>query len=215
MDKVPHFPPKRFFSAIGSLFLTGLFTILPLTITLIVLTSVVRFIARWLEPINRILKPTFLGIVPYAEVVLIMCAIFGIGLIYRIFIVRSLIHAIDALFGSIPLISPIYSGVRQLLRAFNAQDGFTFKQVALVEFPRKGVYSIGFVTSKLPAHLNIEGSTELYGVYIPTTPNPATGFFVAVAEKECIIVDLTRQEAMALIMSGGIVQPERFTPKHP
>jgi uncharacterized membrane protein len=103
--------------------------------------------------------------------------------------------------------------VRQLLHAFNAQDGFTFKQVVLVEFPRRGIYSIGFVTSKLPAHMNVEHESSYYGVYIPTTPNPATGFFVLVAQEECTVIDLTRQEAMALIMSGGIVQPERFMQK--
>jgi uncharacterized membrane protein len=215
MDKVDISSLRQAASVIGSLFVTGLFTILPLTITLIILSSVVRFIARWLEPVNRILQPTFLSAVPYAEVLLITVGILGIGLIYRIFIVRSLIHAIDALFASIPLISPIYSGVRSILRAFNAQDGFTFKHVVLIEFPRKGIYSIGFVTSKLPIHLTQHDSAELYGVYIPTTPNPATGFFVAAAQEECVIVDLTRQEAMALIMSGGIVQPERFTPKQP
>ncbi|HEV2917254.1 MAG TPA: DUF502 domain-containing protein [Candidatus Babeliales bacterium] len=204
---------KKIISTIGSLFITGLFIILPLTITLIVLNSVIRFISRWLEPIHRILQPTFLGVIPYAEIFLIFFTILLIGFIYRIFIIRSLIHAIDALFGSIPLISPIYSGIRQLLHAFNAQDGFTFKQVVLIEFPRKGVYSIGFVTSKLPVHLKPEDNTDLYGVYIPTTPNPATGFFVVASPSEYMVVDLTRQEAMALIMSGGIVQPDRFMSK--
>jgi uncharacterized membrane protein len=215
MNKSPKFSFKYILGTIGSLFISGLFTILPLTITLIILTSVFRFIARWLAPLNRFLGPTFLGTVPYAEVFLIFLAILGIGLIYRIFIVRSLIHALDALFGSIPLVSPIYSGVRQLIRAFSAQDGFTFKQVVLVEFPRQGVYSIGFVTSKLPDHLIPANSQPLYGIYIPTTPNPATGYFVAIAQEGFTVVDLTRQEAMALIMSGGIVQPERFTPKQP
>jgi uncharacterized membrane protein len=215
MNTPDTFSFKQIISTIGSLFISGLFTILPLTITLIVLNGVVRFIARWLEPLNRFIEPTFLGQIPYAEVFLIFIAIIGIGLIYRIFIVRSLIHALDALFASIPIVSPIYSGVRQLIRAFNAQDGFTFKQVVLVEFPRKGVYSIGFVTSKLPDHLTPKDGLELYGVYIPTTPNPATGYFIACAQEEFSVVDLTRQEAMALIMSGGIVQPERFTPKQP
>lgn len=205
-----HMGLKRILGVIGSLFLTGLFTVLPLAITIIVLNSVFRFIGRWLEPISRLLQPTLLGTIPYAEVLLTICTILFIGLIYRIFIVRSLIHGIDALFASVPLVSPIYSGVRQLLHAFNAQDGFTFKQVVLIQFPRKGVYSIGFVTSKLPVHFKPDESAELHGVYIPTTPNPATGHFVIASPDEYTVIDLTRQEAMSLIMSGGIVQPERF-----
>jgi uncharacterized membrane protein len=99
------------------------------------------------------------------------------------------------------------------VHALSAQDGFTFKHVVLVEFPRKGVYSLGFVMSKFPDHLSPQSTIPLYSIYIPTTPNPTTGFFILSPQHEFTIVDLTRQEAMTLIVSGGILQPERFATK--
>ena len=204
-------PLGSILSTIGSLFFSGLFAILPLTITLILLNVFFRFIISWLEPVHRLVQPTFLGTIPYVEVFLIIACIFLVGIIYRLLILRSIIHAIDALFIKIPLVRPIYSGVRQLVRAFSAKDEVTFKKVVLVEFPRKGIFSIGFLTSKFPSHLAPQKEKTFFNVYIPTTPNPTTGYFVVIPEEELTVVDLTRQEAMALIMSGGIIKPERFS----
>jgi uncharacterized membrane protein len=100
------------------------------------------------------------------------------------------------------------------VNALSAQDGFTFKHVVLVEFPRVGIYSLGFVMSEFPEQISpksIDKKKRFFSVYIPTTPNPTTGFFVICPEDQFKIVDLTKQEAMALIVSGGILQPERFT----
>jgi uncharacterized membrane protein len=200
----------RIMQQMRSLFLTGLFAILPLTLTLLIATMIIRFVVRIFEPIQQLLKPTMFGTIPYAELILIFVSIFLLGLIYKFFIVRSVFHAIDALFSNLPLVRILYSGIRQLVHALSAQDGFTFKHVVLVEFPRKGVFSLGFVMSKLPEPLSPQPGIVLYSIYIPTTPNPTTGFFIVSPEAEFTIIDLTRQEAMALIVSGGILQPDRF-----
>ena len=87
------------------------------------------------------------------------------------------------------------------------------QQVVYVEFPRKGVYAIGFVTGTLPPEIAPKTDETYYSVFIPTTPAPTTGDFAALTEKEFIKCSLTRQEAMALVISGGIIQPDKFKNK--
>ena len=108
---------------------------------------------------------------------------------------------------------PIYGGIKQLVQAFNPHDNVSFKHVVLVEFPRKGIYSMGFMTSEMPAELTPDQATTYYNIFVPTTPNPTSGFFLVAAKENVHIVNISRQEAMALIISGGTIQPERFTQK--
>jgi uncharacterized membrane protein len=193
-----------------SIFLSGLFTILPLTLTLALFNFSFKFILNWLEPVNRYIQPTVLSRIPYAEIILVISLILLVGAIMKIFVLRSLVHAIEELIFKLPLIRPVYSGIKQLVGAFSIQDKVTFKNVVIVEFPRTGVYSLGFMTSELPAEIAPNPVDKFYNVFIPTTPNPTTGFLVLVTEKDVTVINLTRQEAMAMIISGGIIQPDRF-----
>lgn len=200
----------RFLSYLWSLFLNGLFTILPITLTIIIFNASFKLIIGWFEPLQAYIKPTILGTIPYAEVVLIIVSIFLIGTIMKILVLRTIIHAIEGLFFKIPLIRPVYSGIKQLVQAFSIQDKITFQNVVVVEFPRKGIYSLGFMTSELPTEIAPQNGENFYNIFIPTTPNPTSGYFVMISQESVRTIDLTRQEAMAMIISGGIIQPERF-----
>lgn len=106
--------------------------------------------------------------------------------------------------------NPIYSGIKQLVQAFTVPEQLTFKKVVLIEFPRKDLYSIGFLTREIPADMAPNTVHKYFTIYIPTTPNPTTGFLIVAPENDFIIINISRQEAMSLIISGGIIQPERF-----
>jgi uncharacterized membrane protein len=203
---------KYLFSFIWSLFLSGLLTIAPIALTILVFTISFRLIISWLEPISH-LQPTFLHWIPHSEVLLALLFIFMIGIFVQLVILNPLIHAAERLVFKLPLISPIYSGIKQLIHAFSTQDQISFKRVVYVEFPRPGIYSIGFLTSEVPLSLVPVHNTRFFNVFIPTTPNPTSGFLVMFAENSLITSDLTRQEAMSLIISGGIIQPDRFVQK--
>lgn len=194
-----------------ALFINGIITILPITITIVLITFAIRVINRFFAPVRCFVHMTPLSTIPYAEFIIIFGIILALGLFYRLFIVKSFLSAIDRLLSSVPLIRTLHTGVRQLINSLTAQDGFSFKHVVLVEFPRNGVYSIGFVMSEFPQQISQQLDTQLYSIYVPTTPNPTTGFLIMCQENQFKIIDLTRQEAMALIVSGGILQPERFT----
>ncbi len=194
-----------------SLFINGIITILPITVTLMVVGFAIRVINRFFAPVRCFIQTTRLHNIPYAEFIIILGIISALGLVYKLFIIKSFFNAIDKLLSNVPLIRTLHTGVRQLISSLTSSDGFSFKHVVLVEFPRHGVYSLGFVMSEFPQQVSQEFDKRFYSVYVPTTPNPTTGFLIICQEDQFKIVDLTRQEAMALIVSGGILQPERFT----
>lgn len=197
-------------------FLNGLLSILPFSLTLGLFMLSFRIIINWLKPVQQFIDHPiyFLSTIPYKiiihQILLVMLAIFIVGLIIRLLILQHIFDRIEELFFKIPLVRPIYSGIKQLIHAFSAQDKLSFKKVVIVEFPRPGIYSIGFLTSELPHSIAPDSSKNFYNVFIPTTPNPTTGFLVILPEDSFKTIDITRQEAMAMIISGGIIQPERL-----
>lgn len=204
---------KKIAHHIWTLFLSGLITILPLTLTIAVFHTSFKIIAGWLAPVKAYIPQQISTLVPYAEILSIILIIFILGIILRVFLLHTVVHAIEDIIVKIPLIRPIYSGIRQLIHAFSFQDKVSFKQVVLVEFPRPGIHSVGFLTSELAKEVTLDNPEKCYGVFIPTTPNPTSGFFIIVPKSQVFTVDLTRQEAMAMIISGGIIQPERLNKK--
>lgn len=199
---------EKIWHYLWTLFLNGLLTVLPLALTIGLFTFIVRVINRWLGPIAEY-EPASIRNIPGAHVIILFVIIFCIGALIKLFVLEPLIHFIESVFFKIPLMNQVYSGIKQLIHAFTIQDELAFKTVVMIPFPNASVYSIGFLTSQVPA--TIIGTDEKYfNVFIPTTPNPTSGFLVQVAQKELKIVDLTRQEAMSLIISGGIIKPERF-----
>jgi len=192
-----------------SLFLNGLLTILPLTLTIAVFKFSFRMLLSWLEPIKRF-EPEFIKVIPYSEVILVVLLILLLGLLLRTLIVVPIIHYFESVILKIPLVKPVYSGIKQIIKAYSFHEE-GFKQIVMVEFPRVGMYSIGFVTSELPLALAPQKDKKYFNVFVPTTPNPTTGFLLIVPEDQIINVDINRQEAMAMIISGGIIQPDRFT----
>jgi len=193
-------------------FLNGLIAILPLTLTIALFNISFRLIANWLTPLTSFTQDTFLRYIPYSEIILAIIIICFIGTLYNFLVLRSFIDFIEKLAFQIPLVRPVYSSIRQLVQAFSVtDDSITFKKVVLVEFPREGIYSLGFLTSELQPEIAPNTKGKFFNVFIPTAPNPTSGYFVIAPEKDIVIIDLTRQEAMAMIISGGIIQPERFS----
>jgi uncharacterized membrane protein len=203
---------NKLFNYFKIIFFEGLLTILPITLTLALFAFLFKLLKNWLAPIH-LLEPAYLQKIPHSEIILVMLIILLIGAIFKNFFIRSFLHMIESIFFKIPLMNPIYAGIKQLVQAFTMPEQLTFKQVVLIEFPRPGIYSIGFVTREVPSTLRPNHEKKFYTVYIPTTPNPTTGYLIIVPEGDFRVIDLTRQEAMSLIISGGIIQPERLFDK--
>ena len=200
---------KKIADKVWTVFLNGLLTLLPITITFGIFSFSIKLLNGWLAPIRQ-LKAPYLEKIPHGEILLVIAIIFFAGLVLKSFILQSLFELFEFTVSSIPIVRPVYTGVKQLVHAFSPSDTQTFKQVVLVEFPRKGCYSVGFLTSEIAKELSPTQDEPYYNIFIPTTPNPTTGFFIIFTKKDFMPVDITTEEAMALIISGGIIQPARF-----
>lgn len=197
------------FNYVKIIFIEGLLTILPITLTFALFSFFFKLFKKWLTPIY-LLEPEYLQRIPHSEIILVITIILIIGAVFRAFFIRSFLHMLEHLLARIPLVNQVYSGIKQLVQAFTMPEKLSFTKVVYVEFPRTGIYSLGFLTGEVKKDLGPNQEQQYYSVFIPTTPNPTTGFLIVVPESECIMTDFTRQEAMSLIISGGIVQPERL-----
>jgi uncharacterized membrane protein len=200
---------KNIFYIIVTYFIKGLLTLLPIALTIAILNFSFRTLKGWLRPVYE-LEPDFLKAIPFSEFLLTFFVILFIGIILNFFILNSFWIMIEKFIGKIPLVRPIYAAIKQLVQAFNPHDKESIKHVVLIEFPRKGMYTIGFMTSEISHALIPDPQTIYYNIFVPATPNPTSGFYFIVAKEQVTIINLSRQEAMALIMSGGIIQPDRF-----
>lgn len=189
-----------------SLFLKGFLALLPITLTIGLLTFSFKKLKGWLHPIYE-MEPAFLKAIPFSEFLLTFFVILAMGFILNFFILQSFWDTFEELVTKIPIVRPIYNGIKQLVQALNPDDQSNFKQVVLVEFPKKGVYTVGFVTSEFSAHLSPNHLETYFTVFVPTTPNPTSGFFLIVNKNDAQILNMSRQEAMTMIISGGTIQP--------
>jgi uncharacterized membrane protein len=203
----------KFFSTIisyiGRLFLKGLFALLPLALTITLINFSLNLAQRWLEPVLKFL-PQWLIVIPGIEIITVFCFVLLIGFILNYFFIAQIVRYVESLIDKIPFVKQIYMSIKQLVTALGAQEEGTFKEVVLVVFPNKGSYALGFLTGEFPQELRPHPETRYFNIFIPASPNPTSGFFLVVAEEDIVIVNMTRHEAMKLIISGGIMIPDRF-----
>lgn len=213
-------------SLIGRLrafFLTGLAIILPLVFTIWILKALFDLVNGITTPfILRIFKivhfpyiddPAFtIYLAPLIGIVLTTLLILLVGILTSNLIGREFIAAFDRLMLRIPLIKGIYGAARQLLDAFGTKTE-SFQRVVAVEYPGPGLYTLGFVTRD-PATLQSPGGRpELPGyilVFMPTSPNPTSGWLLAVPEQRVIELDMSVEEGVKMVVSGGLVVPPRW-----
>lgn len=192
-----------------SLFLNGILIILPLSVTVMLFNGFFRIMKGWLSPLLYFL-PENLKNIPHAEFILAISATLFVGFISKVFLIKSLIPRFESLIFKLPLVRPVYSGIKQIVHALTDQDKMSFNTVVMAEFPNKGSYCLAFLTGECPNEISPDKSVTHYNIYIPTTPNPTTGFFILMPKEKVIFTDLTRHEAMTIIISGGIIKPDRF-----
>jgi len=135
-----------------------------------------------------------------------------VGLLTRNLIGRLMIAWFENLVQTIPFVRSVYGAVKDLVGAFG-MDGKskTFKQVVMTEYPRKGLYAIGFVTNEMPYAQTGGITKDFLNVYIPNPPNPTSGFLVLIPREEAVHLDISIEEGLKLVLSGGIVIPDQLT----
>lgn len=141
-------------------------------------------------------------------VTLVLLIIFT-GMLTRNFLGKKFLELSDNIMIRIPIFNRIYTAVQQISQAFLTKKGTVFRKAVLVEYPRKGVYAIGFLTSMSKGEVQEKTETEMCNIFLPTTPNPTSGFLLLVPKTDICPLDMTIEEALKLVISGGTVSPEK------
>ena len=204
-------PQRTFIGEVRSTFVRGSVVIIPVALTY-------WFFGALLNAVDGILSPIFeeaLGHrVPGLGFISMIVLVLIVGLLSRNLVGRLVFAWLEKLVKSIPFVRGVYGAIKDLIGAFTlGGKGRTFRQVVLVEYPRAGLYTIAFVTNEM-TFSSVEGkTTEFVNVYIPNPPNPTSGLLILVPKKDVVILDLSIEQGLKLVLSGGIVTPEGLAEK--
>lgn len=196
-------------------FLSGIVLLAPLAVTIWVINTLIQALGALVSPVFRTLLPEDLldkfwinwtiNLVSAALVVLLIALI---GWLSRFFLGKMIFNQVEKMLQNLPIIKIVYGTVRQIIDTISQQQKAVFQQAVLVQFPRPGLYSLGFLTSTASGEVQIKTQEKVVNVFIPTTPNPTSGYLVMVPENDVMVLDMNIGDAMKLIISGGSVVPK-------
>ena len=207
----------RFATRLRNYFLTGLIIAAPISITLYLTWSFVNAVDRFVKPlIPRMYNPeTYLPFgLPGLGLIFAVLFLILLGFMTASLIGRSIVRFGESLVDNMPFVRTIYRALKQIFETVLSQTNNSFQKVGLMEYPRKGVWAIVFVsteaTGEIPhkvAH-HVDDDEPMMAVFMPSTPNPTTGFLMMVPERDVIILDMTVEEAAKFVISAGLVTPD-------
>lgn len=221
-DPEPHIPRRTFIGALRANFLTGLVVIAPVGLTIWLIWSVVGWIDGFVLPLvplqyhpDRLIQD-LLGLDRSVQinirgigVVIFLLFTMVVGWMAKGLIGRSFIRFAESLVERTPVVRSIYSGIKQISETIFAQSERSFEQACIIEYPRKGIYAIGFVSTmakgEIAAKAHPEG--EMMSIFLPTTPNPTSGFLLFLPKEDVMILDMSVEDAAKLVISAGLVYP--------
>jgi uncharacterized membrane protein len=194
----------------GRILLTGFLVTLPIGVTIYIIIWLFELVDGLLQPI---IESIFKIEIPGLGFVVTIILIYLIGLFASNIVGKRLITLGEAILDKIPVFRQLYVGVKQVVNGLsgNSIDKAAFREVVLIEFPREGMQTIGFVTNEIKD----KHGQKLLTVYVPTAPIPTSGYFVLVTEDKIVHTDITIDVAMQMVISSGIVSPKDIDTKKP
>ncbi|MES2070958.1 MAG: DUF502 domain-containing protein [Pseudomonadota bacterium] len=197
-------------------FITGLLILVPLAITLWVLHAIISTMDQSLLLLPAQWRPeAVVGFrIPGLGTILTLLIIFVTGLLTQNFIGNYVVAAWEALLNRIPIVNSIYSSVKQVSDTLFSSSGNAFRKAVLVQYPRQGSWTIAFLTGIPGGDVANHLQGEYVSLYVPTTPNPTSGFFLMVPKAETIELDMSVDAALKYIVSMGVVAPEHLPLKN-
>jgi uncharacterized membrane protein len=191
-------------------FLAGLLVLVPLGMTIVVVRWIIGLmdglLMRFLP--ERFWPEAVFGFpVPGLGVVATLLLIWLVGMLATNYFGRSVLSFSERVMGQIPLVKGIYGLFKQVADTVLNSEREGFRKVVLIEYPRKGIWSVGFVTGVSQGEVQTLTDRRMINVFVPTTPNPTSGYYILVPEEEAKVLNMTTEEAFKLIISGGMVTP--------
>lgn len=220
----PETPPRRSLVArLRASFLTGLVVIAPVGLTIWLIWSVIGWIDGFVLPLvpyayhpDRMIQ-NFFGLDPSVQinvrglgVVIFLVFTIIIGWLAKGFLGRTLIRTAESLVERTPVVRTIYSGIKQISETIFAQSESSFEKACLIEYPRRGIWALAFISTSAKAEIaaKTDPSGEMVSVFLPTTPNPTSGFLLFVPKKDVVELDMSVEDSAKLVISAGLVYPQ-------
>ena len=196
---------KSIFTSIRNNFIAGVVVLIPIGITLYLTLFLINISSKILP---KEINPNYYlpYNIPGLEILISVFLITLIGWLSLSFIGKRLFEIFESILNKIPILRTIYSAVNQLIETF-AKSKSDKKNVVLIEYPRKGVWAVGFATKENTGEIKKKTGKELINVFVPTTPNPTSGFLLMFQKEEVIYLDLSFEEASKFIVSAGSTNP--------
>jgi len=203
---------KRFLKGAFSFFIQGLLALLPLFISIWVFMFVFRFIEGIMDnvfvfiPAKYLETKSMVYFIKAVSFVTLVALITLFGIFVRTVFGKVLLSITDSVFMHIPGLRPIYKAVRQVIESFSTNKKSFFSNPVLVEYPSKGIWTIGFNTGEVPSDFKPFAEEKRFSVFIPTTPNPTSGFLMIVTESQIRPLEMKTDRAMQYLLTGGVVK---------
>ncbi len=192
--------------------IAGLLVWMPLGITFLVVRAIVSLLDRTLLLLPEMYRPdNLLGMhIPGLGVLLAILLVLATGIIVANFLGKRMVVAWEHFLARIPLVRSLYAGVKQIMEAVLATDAQSFRKVLLLEYPRKGIWSVAFMTSDSLGEVQEKTSQDVISVFVPTTPNPTSGFVIMVPRSEVIELSMSVEDGLKMIISLGVIVPPTY-----
>lgn len=207
-------------SGLRNSFLTGLVVIAPIGLTIWLIWTVTGWIDSWVLPLvpRRFDPEQYIGInLRGIGVIFFLFFTISVGWIAKGVIGRSLIRWGESVVDSLPVVRSVYSGLKQIAETVFAQSETNFDKACLIEYPRRGLWAIAFISTSAKGEIaaRVPVSDQLISVFLPTTPNPTSGFLLFVPRSDLIELDMSVEDAAKLVISAGLVYPNPKDPSRP
>ena len=217
-EEPPHPRKPGKFAGLRASFLTGLVVIAPVGMTIWLMSTLVGWVDGFVLPLVPYwFNPEkYIGInLRGVGVIIFLFFTIFVGWVAKGLIGRSLILFGESLVERMPVVRTIYSGVKQIAETVFAQSERSFEKACLIQYPRKGIWAIGFISTTAKGEIAHRAETggELLSIFLPTTPNPTSGFLLFVPREDVIELDMTVEESAKLVISAGLVYPDMEVPK--
>ena len=214
-DEEPHHHHRKPgpFSGLRASFLTGLVVIAPVALTVWLVWALIGWVDSVVLPlVPYTFQPEkYIGInLRGIGVIIFLIFTVFVGWIAKGLIGKSLINFAESLVDRMPVVRTIYSGVKQIAETVFAQSERSFEKACLIQYPRKGIWAIGFISTTAKGEVSKRAETggELMSIFVPTTPNPTSGFLLFFPAEDVIELDMSVEEAAKLVISAGLVYPD-------
>jgi uncharacterized membrane protein len=192
-------------------FLSGALLVAPLVVTIWAFKTIIDLVGGTFRPLYEHTLPEPLQRIPllwdFLATLAVVLLVTGLGYLSRYVLGKYFLGVGERAIQRIPAIGVVYNSVKQIVTTFGTQNKNLFNKVVLVEFPRKGIWTIGFLTNKQQGEPQTVAGGETWTVFVPTTPNPTSGFLIMLPRQDIIELEMTVGDGMKMIISGGAVVP--------